>query len=239
MKGSLIMTLKKICQSCGMPMAADDFGTNADGTPNADYCRYCIKEGKMSDCTMEQMADFCADIDLREGRARDKQSAVNMYMSVFPMLKRWGGTGAMEYETVELPQMTVRGLRCRTSNSAPDMSMKIGGLWQSFFGGVFRSIEEKASPYTYGIYSNYASDFTGEYDMTVGCHVTEDSPSDETVTAVIPAGKYAKFTVHGDAQKDIYAFWCRLWFMPLDRAYICDFEEYVSEHDFNIYISIK
>lgn len=75
--------------------------------------------------------------------------------------------------------------------------------------------------------------------MTVGCQVTEDSVSDNTVTTVIPSGKYAKFTLHGDAQKDIYAFWCRLWFMPLDRAYTADFEEYVSEHDFNIYISIK
>lgn len=188
---------------------------------------------------MEQMADICADIDLRDGRAADKQAAVNMYMSVLPMLKRWGGTGTMEYEVVELPQMTVRGLGCRTSNTAPDMSEKIGGLWKSFFGGVFQSIDKKASPYTYGVYSNYATDFTGEYDMTVGCQVTEDGGSDSTVTTVIPSGKYAKFTLHGDAQKDIYAFWCRLWLMPLDRAYTADFEEYVSEHDFNIYISIK
>lgn len=233
------MTNTKICQSCAMPMTAADHGTNADGTPSADFCKFCMKDGKMGDCTMEQMADICADIDLRDGRAADKQAAVNMYMSVLPMLKRWGGTGTMEYEIVELPQMTVRGLGCRTSNTAPDMSQKIGGLWKSFFGGVFQSIDKKASPYTYGVYSNYATDFTGEYDMTVGCHVTEDSGSDSTVTTVIPEGKYAKFTLHGDAQKDIYAFWCRLWFMPLDRAYTADFEEYVSENDFNIYISIK
>ncbi|MBS6592056.1 MAG: effector binding domain-containing protein [Oscillospiraceae bacterium] len=233
------MTNTKICQSCAMPMTAADHGTNADGTPSTDFCKFCMKNGKMGDCTMEQMADICADIDLRDGRAADKQAAVNMYMSVLPMLKRWGGTGTMEYEVVELPQMTVRGLGCRTSNTAPDMSEKIGGLWKSFFGGVFQSIDKKASPYTYGVYSNYATDFTGEYDMTVGCQVTEDSVSDNTVTTVIPSGKYAKFTLHGDAQKDIYAFWCRLWFMPLERAYTADFEEYVSEHDFNIYISIK
>ena len=30
----------KICQSCGMPMESeDDFGTNADGSPNSDYCK--------------------------------------------------------------------------------------------------------------------------------------------------------------------------------------------------------
>lgn len=49
----------------------------------------------------------------------------------------------MEYEVVELPQMTVRGLGCRTSNTAPDMSEKIGGLWKSFFGGAFQSIDKR------------------------------------------------------------------------------------------------
>ena len=33
--------MKKICQSCGMPMADDSLlGTNADGTINGNYCKY-------------------------------------------------------------------------------------------------------------------------------------------------------------------------------------------------------
>ena len=37
------------------------FGTNADSTPNEDYCIYCYKDGKFTqDMTMEQMIDFCA-----------------------------------------------------------------------------------------------------------------------------------------------------------------------------------
>lgn len=81
------MTNTKICQSCAMPMTAADHGTNADGTPSADFCKFCMKDGKIGDCTMEQMADICADIELRDGRAADKQAAVNMYMSVLPMQK--------------------------------------------------------------------------------------------------------------------------------------------------------
>ena len=34
----------KFCQSCGMQMtAAEQFGSNADGTPNEEYCSYLIK----------------------------------------------------------------------------------------------------------------------------------------------------------------------------------------------------
>ncbi|MDE6146321.1 MAG: zinc ribbon domain-containing protein, partial [Muribaculaceae bacterium] len=51
----------KFCQSCGMPLTNDVFGTNADGTQNEDYCIYCYKDGKFAqDMTMEQMIDHCA-----------------------------------------------------------------------------------------------------------------------------------------------------------------------------------
>ena len=48
------------CQSCGMPMTAENRGTNADGSCNEDYCAYCYKDGKFTqDFTMSQMIEFC------------------------------------------------------------------------------------------------------------------------------------------------------------------------------------
>ena len=39
--------LPQFCQSCGMPLTrAEDFGTNADGSTNFDYCRHCYQDGK-------------------------------------------------------------------------------------------------------------------------------------------------------------------------------------------------
>ena len=35
----------KFCQSCAMPLADDILGTNADGSTNPDYCKYCYKDG--------------------------------------------------------------------------------------------------------------------------------------------------------------------------------------------------
>ena len=34
------------CQCCGMPLdAPEDMGSNADGSPNRDYCRWCYQRG--------------------------------------------------------------------------------------------------------------------------------------------------------------------------------------------------
>ena len=49
------------CQSCGMPMnAPEQFGTNADGGANREYCRYCFQEG---DFTVK--SEFDAFVDMQ------------------------------------------------------------------------------------------------------------------------------------------------------------------------------
>ena len=47
------------CQSCYMPMdAADKFGTEADGSPSADYCVHCYENGDFSwKCTFEEAVE--------------------------------------------------------------------------------------------------------------------------------------------------------------------------------------
>lgn len=81
----------KICQSCGMPMTeAQHFGTNADGSRNEEYCCYCYKDGAFAQqCTMEEMADFCAPIEVKDGRAKTTEEAKAGLMQYFATLKRW------------------------------------------------------------------------------------------------------------------------------------------------------
>jgi hypothetical protein len=52
-------TIELICQSCGMNMkSAQDCGTNADKTPNQEYCNYCYQNGAFTrDVTMEEMME--------------------------------------------------------------------------------------------------------------------------------------------------------------------------------------
>ena len=80
----------KICQSCGMPMQENQYGTEKDGSSNETYCCYCYKDGTFtSECTMEEMADFCAPIEVKDGRAKTVEEAKTALMTYFATLDRW------------------------------------------------------------------------------------------------------------------------------------------------------
>lgn len=82
------------CQSCGMPLTADNRGTNGDGSRSEDYCLYCYKEGRFTqNFTMGQMIEFCLQyIDQMNAQAgwnlTPMQAKEQMYR-FFPNLKRW------------------------------------------------------------------------------------------------------------------------------------------------------
>lgn len=85
---------QKFCQSCGMPLTADNKGTNAGGSSNEDYCIYCYKDGRFTqDFTMEQMIEFCAqftdEINKQSGQNLTQEQAKDMMRQFFPHLKRW------------------------------------------------------------------------------------------------------------------------------------------------------
>ena len=58
-----------ICQSCGMPLTSpEQFGKNADGTANGDYCVYCCPDGEANmRGTLDEMIDFCAPLEVKLG----------------------------------------------------------------------------------------------------------------------------------------------------------------------------
>lgn len=52
-----------ICQSCSMPITQkSQFGTEADGSLNEDYCIYCYKDGAYTkpQATLQEMIEFYA-----------------------------------------------------------------------------------------------------------------------------------------------------------------------------------
>ncbi|MCR4965659.1 MAG: zinc ribbon domain-containing protein [Bacteroidales bacterium] len=87
--------LPQFCQSCGMKMAhIEDFGTNADGSTNFDYCKYCYADGKfLQECTMEGMIEHCAhfieEMNKLMPKPMTKDEYVEMAKGFFPILKRW------------------------------------------------------------------------------------------------------------------------------------------------------
>lgn len=152
----------------------------------------------------------------------------------------------MNYEIVSIQEKTVAGLTIRTSNHDMAMTESIGKLWHSFFAeGIYHSISNKRSDNSIGLYTNYDSNTHNDYDVMVCCEVTDTRLLPAGIQSqLIPAGKYAKFIVHGNVRQAVAAFWTELWAMNLNRTYSCDFEEYQSGCDMNhaeihIYISIQ
>jgi hypothetical protein len=77
------------CQSCAMPMQKPgDFGTNADGSKNQEYCQYCYQKGKFTEpnITMEQMIEKCTGIMKQMQVTKDQIEKTRLFI---PTLKRW------------------------------------------------------------------------------------------------------------------------------------------------------
>ena len=89
----LPMEERKFCQCCAMPLdKPEDAGTEADGTPSGDYCRYCYQNGAFTvpDATMADIIAFNLKFNEENGHPFGTQEeAEKMMYSWFPTLKRW------------------------------------------------------------------------------------------------------------------------------------------------------
>lgn len=146
----------------------------------------------------------------------------------------------MNYDIVFLDQKTIVGVSAITSNSDPKMSAVIGGLWEKLYqGGVNAAIKNKINEYAIGLYSDYSNN---QYCVTAGNEVSKPE-NDKLAVKIIPAGKYAKFSVHGHMEKAVAKAWGEIWNMDLDRSFTGDFEEYLNSDwenaDIDIYVALK
>lgn len=146
----------------------------------------------------------------------------------------------MKYEVVNLEEKIIAGISAETSNNSPKMTEVIGSLWATLYqGGINQSIKNKMNSYAIGLYSDYSGD---NYTVTVGNEVSK-AENDELTVKIIPAGRYAKFSVHGNMVTAVAEAWGEIWKMNLDRSFTGDFEEYLNSDDENadidIYIALK
>jgi hypothetical protein len=82
------MEKMEFCQSCGMPLNAEVYGTEKDGSVNKDYCVYCYKDGDFtSNPTMEEMVEICVPHMVQQGMG--EAEARKMMQDTLPHLKRW------------------------------------------------------------------------------------------------------------------------------------------------------
>lgn len=78
------------CQSCGMPLGPDFFGTQYDGSQTQEYCKFCYIEGKFTNpsLTLKEMIQISVDHMKKELKLPEEQ-AKGIAVSTIPELKRW------------------------------------------------------------------------------------------------------------------------------------------------------
>jgi predicted transcriptional regulator YdeE len=162
---------------------------------------------------------------------------------------------AVEPKIVEQPEFSVIGIQARTSNAK---EVKGGGAipkqWDRFFKeGIADKIPNKVDSTIYAVYTNYASDYTGEYDFIVGMKVSSvPAVPPGMVVKKVPQGKYAVVaSAKGPVAQVVPQAWQRVYTLDDDkqlggaRAYKADFEVYDQrsqnphESQVDLYIGLK
>ncbi len=141
----------------------------------------------------------------------------------------------MEQINASLAEFKLAGISIRTNNKAEadPKTAKISSLVNEYFAGsIATKITNKKSPgKTFIVYTEYESNYTGEYTCFIGEETTEFNNLHANLkTIIIPAQQYIKFTTEaGSIPKIAIDSWIKIWQTPeleQERLYQADFEIY-------------
>jgi len=158
------------------------------------------------------------------------------------------GMEDLAFTLEEIPQKTVVGIERRTCNADGRCLKDIPACWQEFLATKAAArIPHRAKPAVmYAVYSDYASDWKGEYSYLIGCGVTKaDRVPEGMAVRTIPAQKYAVFHAQGPMPDAVLGIWASVWGTKLPRAYTFDYEVYderftrKNNPEVDIYIAIR
>ena len=146
-------------------------------------------------------------------------------------------------KVTRIKKLMISGISAVTNNELEmsEENEKIAQLWEDYFANdVYKKTFDKAnSDFMYGVYSDYASDVTGNYKITVGVEVTKVKNA-----IVIEDKKYLVFTKKGELPMVVVELWEEIWDYfeknsDYERSFEVDFEKYAKEDEIEIYVSIK
>ncbi|MDH5231921.1 MAG: GyrI-like domain-containing protein [Gammaproteobacteria bacterium] len=141
-------------------------------------------------------------------------------------------------------EKTITGLTIRTNNELEmnPATGKIPGLYAQFDETIM--VNYQAGEKVFGIYHNYESDHTGEFDVMAGFDGEVNSTDARLKQIVIPGGEYLVFQQSGEMPQCVIQAWQQVWDYFADaesehrRAFSIDFEFYKSENEVEVYIAI-
>ncbi|MCX7342844.1 MAG: GyrI-like domain-containing protein [Proteobacteria bacterium] len=143
----------------------------------------------------------------------------------------------MQKTTATLPEINLIGIKARTNNLSemnPATGKILLTIQKYFHGALCEKIPNRKNPgVTYCVYTDYESDFTGDYTYFIGEEVESFNDLPEGfVIHTIQSQPYAKFTNGPGPMPGVcIGMWQEIWKMtPEDfggkRSYIADFEIY-------------
>jgi len=212
------------CQSCGMPIDGQDLrGSELNGSPSIDYCRYCYTAGSFTEpnATLHSMIEGSLPYLVEEGWTAENARA--MLLEFLPTLKRWSGPkkpcpalgiitdtlpafGIMPAPRaplyVELQSFVLGGIATRTSNSAETghegQEGQVPRLWGQFAQeNILGQIPGYAPGQPiYGCYTDYQDGVNGAYTLLLGASMAPaDLPTlpPGLVSTSLPSAGYAVF----------------------------------------------
>ncbi len=164
----------------------------------------------------------------------------------------------MHQTPAQLPEIKLMGITCRTNNANsfstdPSINILAATVQNYFHNGLNSKIPNRKKPgTTYCVYTNYESDFTGDYTYFIGEEVANfDEIAEDFETLTIPNQSYIKFTNNPGPMPDVCInMWKDILKMKSsalggERAYIADFEVYderSQDHNnavIDIYICVR
>lgn len=115
----------------------------------------------------------------------------------------------------------------RTNNfQDPEVATKIGRLWQDCQGEMAAAFEA-GLPF-YAVYHDYASDYKGDYSLSL-CSISEEEEADFDTADY----DYEVFEAAASQADELLAAWQSVWQAEeegeLTRAYSLDFERYEAD----------
>lgn len=147
---------------------------------------------------------------------------------------------------VHIDSFIVTGIKTRTSNDNEMIpaQAKLPILWGSFINQNISSKianKVKQSP-IYGVYTNYASDYRGDFDVVAGVK-TARIIKDDFSSVEIKGGNYLVFEGKGEMPQIVVNTWLNIWNyfnepQSVSRLYTTDFEVY-GKDSVAIYIAVK
>ncbi len=149
----------------------------------------------------------------------------------------------------KIESFKIIGISIETTNQNGKAAEDLGNLWGRFFAeNVAGKIQNKISDEIYSIYTDYESDFTGNYLAILGFKVSSlDNIPDGLIGREFESDSFAKFIAKGEMPNAVVETWKEIWSKDasLNRKYTYDFEVYGEksqngiDSEVEIYIATK